>query len=75
LLRDNFKNVRTALILLLEQVIDEAYHSGGTVAGLVRRGFGNDEPPDILTRLKHLYGKPSLQELDQALMRLNDPMD
>ena len=75
-LRDNFKNVRTALILLFERIIDEAYHSGGTgVAGLARRGFGNDEPPDILSRLKRLYGKPSLQELDQALIRLNDPMD
>ena len=74
-LRDNFKNVHTALTLLFERIIDEAYHSGGTgVAGLVRREFGNDEPPDILARLKRLYGKPSLQELDQALLRLNDPM-
>jgi hypothetical protein len=75
-LRDNFKNIRTALVLLFERIIDEAYHSGGTqVAGLGRRGFGNDEPPDIIERLKRLYGKPSLQELDQALLRLNDPMD
>jgi hypothetical protein len=75
-LRDTFKNIRTALILLFERIIDEAYHSGGTqVAGLGRRGFGNDEPPDIIARLKRLYGKPSLQELDQALLRLNDPMD
>ena len=29
-LHDNFKNVRTALILLFERIIDEAYHSGGT---------------------------------------------
>ena len=75
-LRDNFDNVRTALRLLFERIIDQAYHSGGTGTGdLARRGFGNDEPPDILARLYRLYGKPSLQELDQALMRLNDPMD
>ena len=75
-LRDNFENVRTALRLLFERIIDQAYHSGGTgTGGLARRGFGNDEPPDILARLQRLYGKPSLQELDQALMRLNDPMD
>ena len=75
-LRDNFDNVRTALRLLFERIIDPAYHSGGTgTGGLARRGFGNDEPPDILARLQRLYGKPSLQELDQALLRLNDPMD
>ena len=75
-LHDNFTNVRTALILFFERIIDDAYHSGGTgVAGLGRRGFGNDEPPDILAHLKRLYGKPSLLELDQALHRLNDLMD
>ena len=75
-LRDNFETVRTALRLLFERIIAQAYHSGGTgTGGLARRGFGNDEPPDILARLQRLYGNPSLQELDQALMRLNDPMD
>ena len=75
-LQDNFENVRTALRLLFERIIDKAYHSGGTGAtGLAIRGFGNDEPPEIMARLQRLYGKPSLQELDQALLRLNDPMD
>ena len=40
-----------------------------------RRGFGNDEPPTILKRLKILYGSTRLQELDQALLLLHDPMD
>ena len=58
-LRDNFENVCTALRLLFERIIDQAYHSGGTgTRGLARRGFGNDEPPDILARLQRLYGKP-----------------
>ena len=42
---------------------------------MARRGFDNDEPPAILERLKILYGTPSLQELDQALLRLHEPMD
>ena len=75
-LRETFENVRTALSLLFERIIDQAYHSGGTGAvGLARRGFGNDEPPDIYARLQRLYGKPTIQELDQALLRLNEPMD
>ena len=43
--------------------------------GMARRGFGNDKPPAIIERLKIFYGTPSLQELDQALLRLHDPMD
>ena len=46
-----------------------------TNTGMARRGFDNDEPPAILERLKILYGTPSLQELDQALLRLHEPMD
>ena len=52
-LRDNFENVRTALRLLFERIIDQAYHSGGTgTGGLARRGFGNNEPPNILARIQ-----------------------
>ena len=51
-LRDNFENDRTALRLLFERIIDQAYHLGGTgTGGLARRGFGNNEPPEILARL------------------------
>ena len=42
---------------------------------MARRGFGNDKTPAILKRLKRFYGTPSLQELDQALLRLHKPMD
>ena len=42
---------------------------------MARRGFGNDGPPAIPERLKSLYVTPRLQELDQALLRLHDPMD
>ena len=46
-----------------------------TNTGMARQEFGNDGPPAILEHLKILYGTPILQELDQALLRLHDPMD
>ena len=42
--------------------------------GMVRQGICNYKPPAILELLKRLYGTPSLQELDQALLRLHYPM-
>ena len=42
-----------------------------TNTGMARRGFGNDGPPTILELLKRLYGTPSLQELNQVLLRLH----
>ena len=49
--RDNFKNVRTAVLTLLERVIDPVYHS----AQMSQHGFGNDEPTSILKRIQRLY--------------------
>ena len=69
--RDNFKNVRTAVLTLLEWVIYPAYYP----AHMVWQGFGNNEPSAILARLQHLYGQPSMRELDTALLQLNDTMD
>ena len=43
--------------------------------GVARQGFDNDKPPAIIKRLKRLYGTPSLQDLDQALLHLHNPMD
>ena len=43
--------------------------------GMVRRGFGNDEPPATLKRLKIFYGTPTLQNVDHTFLRLHDPMD
>ena len=40
-----------------------------------QQGFGTTTPSQILTRLITLYGKPSLNELEQALLHLNEPMD
>ena len=62
---DNFENVVSALCAFFKRIIEPAYHSGGTGAGgLARRGFGNDDPPDILSRLQRLYSKPPPAELD-----------
>ena len=40
-----------------------------------RQLFGNNVPPAILKRLERLYGTPRLQELEQALLCLDKPMD
>ena len=46
-----------------------------TNTGMARQGLGNDEPPTILECLKRFYGTQRLQELDQYLLLLQDPMD
>ena len=38
------------------------------------KGFVTTPPVDILENLQHLYGKPSYQYLDDALLGLNKPM-
>ena len=43
--------------------------------GMARRGFGNNKPPAILKHLKRLYITPSLQDINQALLRLHNQMD
>ena len=70
---DNFFNLCTALKQLLDHVIDDAYHSGATAMG--QRRFGNSTPKQIIDRLVALYGKPSIKEIESALVRLNEPMD
>ena len=50
-----------------------AFHSGRR--GLAKKGFGTTPPVDILANLQCLYGRPRYQELDDALLRLNEPMD
>jgi len=72
---ETFRAVRGALKDLFERVIDEAFHSSATATSMGLRGFGNDEPPDILLRLQRLYGQPSLQESEQNYMKLYAPMD
>ena len=58
---------------MFEEVIDPAFHSGSR--GLSTKGFGTTPPVNILANLQHLYGKPSYQELDAALLCLNEPMN
>ena len=45
-----------------------------TNTGMVMQGFGNEKPTSVLELPKRLYGKPSLQELDQALLSLHNPI-
>ena len=56
-----------------KDVIDHAYHTGSR--GLATRGFRNTKPYDVLAHIHSLYGKPSLTELEGALLRLNKPMN
>ena len=56
-----------------EDVIYPAFHTGSS--GLATRGFGNTKPYDVLACIHSLYGKPSLTELEGALLRLNVPMN
>ena len=70
---DTFRAVRGAVKDLFERVIDEAFHSSATATNMGQRGFGNDEPPDILSCLQRLYGQPSLHEVEQNYKRLHEP--
>ena len=69
--RDKFNNVRTAVLTLMKRVIDPAYH----LENMDRQGFGKYEPPAILARLQHLYGQPSLGDIDTDILHINNPMD
>ena len=42
---------------------------------MAREGFGNNKPSAILERLKRFYGTPIIQELDQALLCLHNPIE
>ena len=57
---------------MFEEVVNPAFHSGSM--GLDTKLFGTTTPVNILANLQHLYGKLSYQELDAALLSLNDPM-
>ena len=73
-IRDTLLNVEACLRTLFERCIDKNFHSS-TSGGMGQRGFGNDQPRDILRRLMALYGKPTDQELEGALKRLLDPKE
>ena len=71
--RNTFENLLMVLTKTLEDVIDPAFHTG--IRGLATRGLGNTKPYDVLSHIHSLYGKPSLTELEGALLRLNKPMN
>jgi hypothetical protein len=73
--RENFRNVSTALKTFFEWVINEAYHSSTTNTSIGLRGFGNDEPPAILSCLQLMYGRPSDSKTERLLLHLHEPMD
>ena len=67
--RNTFENLLMLLTKKSEDIIDPAFHTGSR--GLATRRFGNTKPYDILAHIHSLYGKPSLTELEGALLRLN----
>ena len=72
-LHDNFEAMKLVLIQVFEEVFDDAYHTG--VTGMGQRGFGSPTSDVILHRMFHLYGRPTLPEIDRALKCLHTPMD
>ena len=70
---NTFENLLMVLTKTFEDVIDPAFHKGS--CGLATRGFRNTKPYDALAHIHSLYGKPSLMELEGALLHLNEPMN
>ena len=71
--RNTFENLLMVLTKTFEDVIYPAFHTVSRV--LATRGFGNTKPYNVLAHMHSLYGKPSLTELEGALLRLNEPMN
>ena len=63
-----------ALKATFERVINKAYHTTGN-AGIMGDGFGQLTPYDILQRLRKMYGRANIQEIESKLLHLNSPMD
>ena len=60
------------LKIFFEYFIDPTFHSDSR--GLATKVFRTTPPVDVLANLQRLYRKPRYQELDVALLRLNNPM-
>ena len=65
--------MKSVLVCVFLEAIPKTYHLGATMMG--QKGFGNIVPREILFRLVHLYGKPTLAEVQHCLARLAAPMD
>ena len=61
------------LTKIFKNVLDPAFHSRSH--GLDTKGFSTTPLVSILENIQRLYGKPCYQELDAALIRLNNPMN
>ena len=61
------------LTKIFEEVVDPTFHS--VIRGLYTKGFGTTPPVEILANIQRIYRKPSYQELDAALLCLNNPMN
>eukprot|EP00978_Attheya_sp_CCMP212_P031336 scaffold118072_cov58-Attheya_sp.AAC.1 len=71
---DSFKNIKMALKKMFERVIDSSFHTSGN-AILMATGFGTMTPPEIMTHMRWLYSKATIQELERQLLILQQPMD
>ena len=58
---------------MFKEFIDPTFHSGSR--GLDTKGFNTTPPVNILENLQCLYGKPSYQDLNAALLCLNYSMN
>ena len=56
---------------IFEEFVNIAFHSGSR--GRYTKGFGTSTPVDTLANLQRLYRKPRYQEIDAALLCLNNP--
>ena len=71
---NSFKNINAALKTMFERVIDPSFHTSGNAA-MMATGFGTMTPPEIMARMRRLYGKATIQELENQMLSLQQPMD
>ena len=71
---DTHDVILMALKATFERMIDKAYHTTGNT-GIMGDGFGQLTPYDILQRLRKIYGRANIQEIEAKLIHLNSPMD
>ena len=71
---DSYDVILMALKATFERVVDKAYHTTRNT-GIMGDGFGQLTPYDILQRLRKMYGRANIQEIEEKLLHLNSPMD
>ena len=71
--RETLKNLKMVLMKLFKKVVNPDFHFG--IIGPATKGFVTTPLVDILADLQRLYGKPSYQDTDAALLHLNEPMN